>query len=758
MTGLVQGVGYRPFVAELAEKLHLSGEVKNAGGIVTILADGEEGALEIFIQRLSSSAPPGAVVARVQCEPIQRKLPMGFRIAESEEQEEEERILPADLPVCADCERELADSANRRYRYPFISCVNCGPRFSIMRTVPYDRETITMDVFSMCPECAVEYCRKGDRRRHAQTIACRACGPCLRAVVPESARVGGETESFGDDAWKLAIKILREGGIAAIKDIGGFHLAFLPDCGEAARRLREFKNRERKPFAVMFPGMEELSRYCRVDGAGERLLLSNPRPIVLLEKTGDFAPEVCAGSDRIGAFLPCSPLQILLLQELGPLVMTSGNRGGEPIITGDADMLALMQSGCPDLVLTHDREILTPLEDSVCQVSAAGSSILRRGRGHVPEPIRMSRRLSGDCFAAGGDLKAVFAYGKENLAYLSAPFGDLEDMRCQRARRDAAAHMAQLLNIRPERIAVDLHPGYHSGAEGLFGALPTVKIQHHHAHVLSVMAEHGLEGPVLGAVFDGSGYGTDGQIWGGEFLFCNGNRMERVGHFAPVPMVGGDAAARDAARSLWCYLLEARDRGCLTVEELAEAGELPAFAGNAMCDTIEAARREHIQTCACTSVGRLFDAVSALLGICDYNSFEGECAVCLEQSALRAEQGRDEEIRHPLIERQDGAFVIDSVGMVAELFLASRRGVDPGGLALAFHRWLVSAVLGMFCLLREEYQVSDLALSGGCFCNRILLDHATETLAHHGFTVYRNRSVPCGDGGLALGQLYYMTF
>lgn len=234
--------------------------------------------------------------------------------------------------------------------------------------------------------------------------------------------------------------------------------------------------------------------------------------------------------------------------------------------------------------------------------------------------------------------------------------------------------------------------------------------------------------------------------------------MERVGHFAPVPMVGGDAAARDAARSLWCYLLEARDRGCLTVEELAEAGELPAFAGNAMCDTIEAARREHIQTCACTSVGRLFDAVSALLGICDYNSFEGECAVCLEQSALRAEQGRDEEIRHPLIERQDGAFVIDSVGMVAELFLASRRGVDPGGLALAFHRWLVSAVLGMFCLLREEYQVSDLALSGGCFCNRILLDHATETLAHHGFTVYRNRSVPCGDGGLALGQLYYMTF
>lgn len=755
VTGLVQGVGYRPFVAELAEELHLSGEVKNAGGIVTILADGEEGALEMFIQRLSSSAPPGAAVALVQSEPVQQRLPAGFRIAESEEQQEEERILPADLPACADCERELADSADRRYRYPFISCVNCGPRFSIMKTVPYDRDTITMDVFPMCPECALDYRRKGGRRRHAQTVACGSCGPQLTALTTEHRCTAAE------DAWKLAIKILREGGIAAIKDIGGFHLAFLPDCAKAARRLREFKNRERKPFAVMFPGMEELRRYCRVSVAEERLLMSNPRPIVLLEKTRDFAPEVCAGSERMGAFLPCSPLQILLLQELGPLVMTSGNRGGEPIITEDADLLALMQSGCPDLILTHGREILTPLEDSVCQVSSAGTSILRRGRGHVPQPIRMSRRLSGDCFAAGGDLKAVFAYGKGNLAYLSAPFGDLEDVFCQRARRDAAAHMAQLLNIHPERMAVDLHPGYHSGAGGLSGALPAVKIQHHHAHVLSVMAEHGLEGPVLGAAFDGSGYGTDGQIWGGEFLLCTGNRMERVGHFAPVPMVGGDAAARDAAHSLWCCLLEARERGYLNAEELAEAEKLPVFAGKGgLCGTLTAARREHIQTVACTSVGRLFDAASALLGICDCNSYEGECAVRLEQSALGAQAGvrAVPDIGQPSIVRRDGVFVIDSVRLVAELFLARHRGDDPGGLALAFHRWLVSAALEMFCLLREEYQVSEAALSGGCFCNRILLDHIVESMADHGFSVYRNRTVPCGDGGLALGQLYYMTF
>lgn len=772
VTGLVQGIGYRPFVAELAEELNLSGEVKNAGGIVTILADGEDGALEIFIQRLRSSAPQGAVVADVQSESVQIPVPPGFRIAESEDEKEEQRILPPDLPVCGHCVREMADPANRRYRYPFISCVSCGPRFSIMRRVPYDRETITMDAFPMCADCGREYRTKGDRRRHAQTIACKDCGPHLRAVTPENEHTGGKDEARDEDAWKLAITILREGGIVAVKDIGGFHLAFLPDCSQAAQRLREFKEREKKPFAVMFPGVDEIRQYCRVSEAEERLLLSSARPIVLLEKEKDFAPEVCAGSDRMGAFLPCNPLQILLLQELGPLVMTSGNRGGEPIITEDFDMLALMRSGCPDLILTHDREILTPLEDSVCQVTKAGVSILRRGRGHVPEPIRMSRSLRGDSFAAGGDLKAVFAHGKGSMAYLSSPFGDLDDERCLRARRDSAAHMAELLNIHPKRRAVDLHPGYHSGNEKLFKDLPAVRIQHHHAHILSVMAEHGLEGPVLGAAFDGTGYGRDGQIWGGEFMLCRGSRMERVGHFAPVTMVGGDAAAKDAALSLWCYLLEARDCGYLTAEEIAKAGNLPAFSGkSAMCGTAAAARRENIQTCVCTSLGRLFDAVSALLGICDYNSYEGECAICLEQSALWAKicagaDGKESEraecagnvLSAPDVSQQDGIRVIDSVRLVAELFAAKGRGGDPAGLALAFHRWIVAAVLEMFTQLRADFQVSDIALSGGCFCNRILLDETVEALADHGFSVYRNESVPCGDGGLALGQLYFITF
>ena len=768
VTGLVQGVGYRPFVAELAEELNLSGEVKNAGGIVTVLADGEEEALEIFIQRLSSSAPRGAVVADVQSEPAEVPVPPGFRIAASGDETEELRILPPDLPVCEHCEREMADPANRRYRYPFISCVSCGPRFSIMRSVPYDRETITMDAFPMCEDCEREYRRKGDRRRHAQTIACKACGPQLRAVTPESA-ANGEAAARDEDAWKLAIKILREGGIVAVKDIGGFHLAFLPDCSKAARRLREFKERERKPFAVMFPGMEEIRRYCRVSYAEERLLLSSARPIVLLEKEKDFAPEVCAGSDRMGAFLPCNPLQILLLQELGPLVMTSGNRGGEPIITEDTDMLALMQSGCPDLILTHDREILTPLEDSVCQVTEAGVSILRRGRGHVPEPVRMPRRLSADSFAVGGDLKAVFAHGRGSMAYLSGPFGDLDDARCLRARRGSAAHMAELLNIHPERMAIDLHPGYHSGTESPFRDLQTVRIQHHHAHILSVMAEHGLEGPILGAAFDGTGYGRDGEIWGGEFLLCRGSRMERAGHFAPMHMIGGDAAAKDAALSLWCCLLEAHELGYLTAEDMEEARKLPVFSGkSAMCDTTAAARRANIQTCVSTSLGRLFDAVSALLDICDYNSYEGECAICLEQSALRAKRraeaaGKGTErmekmLGAPTVLRQDGVRVIDSVRLIAELYAARKKGCDPADLALAFHRWIVAATHEMSAVLRADYQVSDIALSGGCFANRILLDETVEALAEQGFAVYRNESVPCGDGGLALGQLYFLTF
>lgn len=818
VTGLVQGIGYRPFVAELAERLELAGEVKNVGGIVKILVSGEDEALEQFVQRLRSSAPEGAQVESVQVEEVQaggarqekeqsvredaaagrRKR---FFIAESGEGQDTVRLLPPDLPVCAKCERELKDSANRRYRYPFISCVSCGPRFSIMGRVPYDRDGITMNKFPMCEACENEYRKKGNRRRHAQTIACHGCGPQLRAVgcgQSDKLHILAEKE----DALQLAIDTLQQGGILALKDIGGFHFACMPGNAKALRRLREFKNREQKPFAVMFAGVEQVREYCQVNEQEEMLLISNPRPIVLLEKrknikgsmqraihvpdgkttrwSGNLAPEVCGDSDRIGALLPCNPLQILLLQALGPLVMTSGNRGGEPIIIRDKDMEEMLSLGCPDLLLTHDREILTPLEDSIYQVTGVGVSILRRGRGCVPEPVWLSRQLKEDCFAAGGDLKAVFALGKGNAAYLGSHFGDLEDYRCLEARRASARHMAGLLQVAPTCMAADLHPGYHSTADMLFGPLPFVKIQHHHAHILSVMAEHGLEGPVLGVAFDGTGYGSDGSIWGGEFLLCRESRMERVGGLFPVTMVGGDAAAKDGTVSLWCYLLCAVQRGFLRSEELKRAKGLPCFAGKAkQCDTIEAAGRAGINTYGCSSAGRLFDAVSTLLGICDYNHYEGQCAILLEKEAQkmrerngqrRSDQGeQNQEVQiaavastqnlpAPKIKNSDDICRVDGVELVAGLFRAVENGDGKAELALAFHRWLVEAVKQMCLLVQTEHGISDIALSGGTFCNRILLEETEAGLMDCGFRVYRNEKVPCGDGGLALGQLYAMTF
>lgn len=471
--------------------------------------------------------------------------------------------------------------------------------------------------------------------------------------------------------------------------------------------------------------------------------------------------------------LPCNPQQILLLEELGLLVMTSGNRGGEPIITKDADMRELLLSGCPDLMLTHEREILTPLEDSVCQVTAAGISILRRGRGYVPEPVRMARGLPADSFAAGGDLKAVFALGKGHMAYLSAPFGDLEDYRCEEARARAVQHMAGLLDIRPKRAAADLHPAYHSVRQKPFGEITAAGIQHHHAHILSVMAEHGLEGPTLGVAFDGTGYGTDGSIRGGEFLLCERNRMERIGGLSSVTMAGGDAAAKDAAITLWCYLLAARERGLLTEEEFSRAQGLACFSQREnLCDTIAAALGQKIGTYACSSMGRLFDAVSALLGICSYNRYEGECAILLEQEAQRARKQLVPGIGLKLqflsesktadgtseADCTQGRYLLDSVQLIVDLLHALGQGEDRSALALAFHRAIVHATVKMCAKLRAERGVSETALSGGCFCNRILLDETAAALSDGGFRVYRNETVPCGDGGIALGQLYALTF
>lgn len=767
VTGLVQGVGFRPAVAELAEECKLAGQVKNMGGVVEIFASGENEAVEKFLHRLSllpvgridslkvQDVPYDAACTSTKmgsCAQIDSPVQKQFVIVESSNGREEVRLLPVDFPTCDRCREELFDKKNRRYRYPFISCTQCGPRYSIQREVPYDRDSITMGDFEMCPECLNEYTKKGNIRRHAQTIACHTCGPTLKLVSVGSAGKFVILEKDTEAILTQTVKALKEEKIVAIKDIGGFHFAFSPMSSTAAKRLREFKHRDKKPFAVMFPGIEAIREFCEVSSKEEELLTSNARPIVLLKKKKDFVTEICGESDRMGAFLPCNPLQILLIEETGPLVMTSGNRGGEPIITNEEEMKKLMEEGCPDFMLTHDREILTPLDDSIYQVNGSFVQLLRRARGLVPEPIELAHSLNADTFAAGGDLKAVFALGRGKMVYLSQYFGDLEEVRCMKQRSNAITRMKELLALTPEVSVGDLHPAYVSAKD------TNIKIQHHMAHVVSVIAEHHLEGKVLGIACDGTGYGTDGTIWGSEFFTYDNGKMERVGHFGMVRLLGGDAGAKDADKTLFSYRMEARERGLFIGDETCRDIEMGISGETERLQ--EMAWKQNINTALSSSMGRLFDAASALLEICHYNSYEGECAILLEQAAhkgkekfFQLQEGGREKLLTADVTKQDGMWIADGVKLLADLSELKRQYENQKEvLAYLFHHAIAKAIVTMAESAGKEY--NKVVLSGGSFLNRILLNEVAEGLHAAGKEVYTNEKVPCGDGGIALGQIF----
>lgn len=733
--GMVQGVGYRPFVAELAEKLGITGKVKNAGGIVEIDASGEQKAMEEFLRRLCISCPKGARVDNVEKKAVTASefLPeQGFLIEESIAAEESMRFLPPDLATCEACERELFTPGNRRFHHPFISCALCGPRYSILKQVSYDREHVTMDVFPMCEDCAGEYQRPHDRRRHAQTICCPDCGPELSGIAGaylDGIFLGNAEKDTGEEALEEAIYQIRNGGIVAVKDIGGFHFVFLPE-NQPAERLREMKHREAKPFAVCFPSLESVSEYCTVTMEEEKLLCSPARPIVLLDWHRPLPEGILKGSSRIGAMLPCNPLQMLLTKELGPLVMTSGNRGNEPIITHTAQMNSLMKEGCPDYILTHNRRILSPLDDSIYQVVSVSkgrhiTQIIRRARGIVPEPIILKEELINEKFAAGSDLKAVFAYGKGKAAYLSPHFGDLIEYSCVQAREHEMDRMKELFCFKPKESAGDLHPGFLS-AEGV-----QRRVQHHYAHILSVMAEHGLSGPVLGLAFDGTGYGTDGRIWGSEFLLCSRECFEKVSSLRPVVLPGGDAAARYPSYASAAYL---RAEGISS--------------GNPVTD---AALEKGIHTFENCSMGRLFDAASALLTGCRENSYEGQGAAELELLAEQAKEAYPLTLpRIPL----EGMTFGDGPALIKAIYEAVGEGVDPAELALGFHLAVADFAVRMADSIARDKEIRQIALSGGSFVNRILLREIVPPLLERGYEVFCNEKVPCGDGGIALGQLW----
>ncbi|WP_036947656.1 carbamoyltransferase HypF [Pseudobutyrivibrio ruminis] len=744
--GLVQGIGYRPWVAKLADELNIEGYVRNTGGIVTVVAVGDESKLDELKNRLSQDVPTGGFVTSIDEEELDDvKLPEAnqFKIVESDSDVKANLpLIPADICTCDKCKAELLDPNNRRYLHPFISCTICGPRYSIIERLPYDRDTITMGDFKMCPECEKEYTGKLDRRRHAQTIACKACGPKLSFE-----QVAGVEKA--KDTFDKAVDVIAEGGILAVKDIGGYHLCCNPFDEKAVAALRLLKHREAKAFAVMFPDVDSIRDYCKVNDQEQKLLEGPARPIVLLKRIYDnkkkLADNVCLTSPSIGAMLPCNPVQILLAERLGPIIMTSGNASGDVLETDDDKMLNWLKERAASKelgdisigILSHNRRILRPMDDSVMKVVCGRQQFIRRARGYVPNPISVD--ISGDLFAAGGDLKSSFCYVKNGLAYVSQYLGDMESVSCQHFYQNEKAAMERIFGFAPEVMAVDKHPGYFSRRVGEEAAannnLQAAEIQHHKAHVAEVIAEHKLKGPVLGFAFDGTGFGDDGSIWGSEtFLWDGVSQMNRIAHLKPMKLIGGDEGAKNCDTILKGML---HNYGMqLSAEESMEQ------------QLIKAAIDNNINTVTSTSMGRLFDAVSALLDICHYNSYEGQAPIELENIATLTDEV------YPLTIDEGG----DTKKLFENIVYAISNGVDKSQLArgfiIAVSDYIVKIAQSNKDKLDDKKQI---VLAGGTFLNRILLEDVIGKLEKAGFNVYTAEQLPPGDGGICLGQAYLLS-
>ena len=754
--GLVQGIGFRPFVAKLADELNIDGWVRNTGGIVTILASGEEPSVNLLLSRIKSEVPTGGSITDIQVETVEAHTAYsGFTIIESDRDEQANLpFIPADIATCDNCKKELFDIRNRRYLHPFISCTICGPRYSIIESLPYDRDTITMSDFQMCNECSKEYTGKLDIRRYAQTIACKNCGPKLefKAIGDYAGKVaknnvhrmftGEFFENLKEQAPRLfeAIELINNGGILALKDIGGYHLACTPFDYHVVESLRNLKHREAKAFAVMFEDVEQIMEYCFVNEHERKLLESPARPIVLLRAKKDvqnpLADNVCLNSPNIGAMLPCNPLQMIMLKALGPLIMTSANASGDVLETNDESMIHWMEERAllnenlqlPLGVLSHDRRILRPMDDSVMKVVCGRQQFIRRARGFVPNPIPVE--VTEEIFAAGGDLKSAFCYVKNGLAYVSQHLGDMESVSCQSFYKNEKLAMERIFGFEPDNVVVDKHPGYFSKSENNVYAIqnniPIYEIQHHKAHVASVIAEHNIKGKVLGFAFDGTGYGDDGTIWGSEtFLFDEAGKSKRVAHLTPVKLIGGDEGAKNCDTILTGYL---------------HHYGLDSYDSNPNNNIICAALDNNINSVVSTSMGRLFDAVSALLDICHYNSYEGQAPIELENLAAKASE--DYKLKIAI----DG----DCRGLFKDIVNAIEKGVDKSTLARGF----IYAVADYIVEVAKKNNVKQIALSGGTFLNTILLEKTISMLEEAGFEVYIGQQLPPGDGGICLGQAY----
>ena len=733
--GVVQGVGFRPFVWRLAQRFGIDGWVRNRSGVVEILAEGLPDSLAAFCSALAEEAPPLAHIEDVHCEEIAVAGLAGFEVDTSLDGPAGGRLVSPDIATCPVCLRELFDERDRRYRHPFINCMDCGPRFTIIESLPYDRERTSMRTFPMCDECACEYASPGNRRFHAEPVACPTCGPALTLLDRRGRHVHG-------DPIERAAARLRAGGIVAVKGLGGFQLACDATNESAVAELRRRKHRPDKPFAVMAPDLAAAQAVADLTPSEAAVLSSWQAPIVIVRDRGTLAPSVAPGHRHQGLMLPSTPLHHLLLQQVGgPLVMTSGNAAEEPICI-DNDVARDRLAGIADLFLLHDRDIVARYGDSVVRVWRGEPVFVRRARGVAPSSIDLPARVT-PTLGAGALLQSAFCLAAGERAFLSQHLGDLDTEESMGAYHEALNRYRTVFGIAPELVAHDLHPDFPTTRFAETTGLPTIGVQHHHAHVAAVMAEHNLEGHVIGVAFDGFGLGEDGTVWGGEFFIADWASAHRAGHLRRIRQPGGDTAVRDPVR--------------MALAHAADAGVLDAarrLLGNAVDDEKAGVVLGQVATGLgspeTTSAGRLFDAVAALTGVWrGLTSYEAQPAILLEQAAdpsATSEYSFDLDI-------EEDRLVIDTRPIVVAVVRDLVRGRAPAVVAGRFHRTMAAAVLEVVRVLRGQTGLERVCLGGGVFNNDLLVSDLVARIEAVGMEVYLPRRAPAGDGGIGLGQV-----
>ena len=738
VTGIVQGIGFRPFVSKLAHELRLVGTVRNDTSGVEIHIQGVEADCRLFIERLQSDLPMHGRIDTLRVEPSTVQSLHSFTIILSQGAQGN-AFIGADMAPCEACLQDIQDPENRRFQYGFTNCTNCGPRYTIIESTPYDRDTTSMKVFPMCEDCQKEYEDLEGRRYHAEPNACEHCGPMFTLKGAD-----GTVLASGQDAIEQAKQLIQQGAIVALKGVGGYHLVCDALQERAVQTLRQRKGRPRKPLAVMAGSLETAKQYVYISEKEEELVWSPARPIMLLRKVTEHntvAPSVAPGMETLGILLPYAPYHYSLVPSNALWVMTSANRSGDPVLYNDAQALEELQ-GIADYILTHNREIISPVDDSVVQVVHDTSIMIRRSRGYVPVSIPVvALEKRSTMLAMGADMKAAFAMNRGSHAILSPYMGDMEHQRVQDLLWSTTKRYEDLFQLQPTEVIVDAHPNYYTSQCGRNYAekhqLPVIEVQHHHAHVAAVLAEYNIQEPVLGICFDGTGYGTDGTLWGGEFLYCHQEHMERMAHLSYAPLPGGEVAVREPWRQALWYVNQIYPSGVPTViEEWKKT--LPK--GWELLEKM----MPHMQTIRSSSGGRLFDTVASLLGVGHEHLYDAQLAIELEQLAL-SERGT-------ILDMKLDGTVLDTMSLVRSVIEQLECGESVAKISANFHRTLIYYIGQMAKQCCEERHISHIVLCGGVFQNRILLEGVIRELEE--YHIHIPNQSPLNDGGIALGQLW----